>query len=334
MKLIIQIPCLNEEETLPATVADLPRTIEGVDEIEILVIDDGSDDRTREVAKECGVHHITGFPGNRGLARAFAQGLNTCLSLDADIIVNTDADNQYSGHDIPKLVAPIVEGQADIVIGDRETHTINHFSAFKKFLQKHGSILVGKASGVKIPDATSGFRAISREAALSLNVISDFSYTLETLIQAGGKRLKVISVPIRTNDKLRESRLFKSMFGFLRKSGSTMVRVYTTQQPLKVFLVPAFLALLISLIPFGRFLYFVIKGNGGGHIQSLIFGLILFFVSGFLTIIGVLAELINANRKLIEEVLKSTRDIRRPEAGGRQVEVESQGMGVGGRYSD
>lgn len=310
VKLIIQIPCFNEEGTLPVTVEDLPREINGVDEIEFLIIDDGSEDRTREVAKECGVHHITGFSGNRGLARAFQHGLNTCLALGADIIVNTDADNQYSGHDIPKLVAPIVKGEADIVVGDRETHTISHFSAFKKFLQKHGSILVGKASGIEVPDATSGFRAFSREAALSLNVISDFSYTLETLIQAGRKRMRIESVPIRTNEKLRESRLFTSMFSFVRKSGSTMVRVYTTQQPLKVFLVPAILFLAASLIPFGRFLYFVAKGNGGGHVQSLIFGLVLFFVSGFLTIIGVLAELITANRKLIEEILKTTRDKR------------------------
>jgi glycosyltransferase involved in cell wall biosynthesis len=310
MKLIVQIPCFNEEETLPVTIEDLPREIDGVDQIEYLIIDDGSADRTREIARGCGVHHITGFPGNRGLARAFQHGLNTCLALGADIIVNTDADNQYSGHDIPKLVAPIVNGDADIVIGDRETHTISHFSAFKKFLQKHGSILVGKASGVRIPDATSGFRAFSREAALSLNVISDFSYTLETLIQAGRKRLRVISVPIRTNTKLRESRLFKSMFSFVRKSGSTMVRVYTTNQPLKVFLVPAALFLAASLLPFGRFMFFVAKGNGGGHVQSLIFGLVLFFVSGFLTIIGVLAELINANRRLIEEILKTTRDKR------------------------
>lgn len=321
MKLIIQIPCFNEEATLPVTIADLPREIEGIDEIEYLIINDGSSDRTSDVARECGVHHVTGFPGNRGLARAFQCGINTCIALGADIIVNTDADNQYSGHDIPKLVAPVVRGEADIVIGDRETHTISHFSIFKKFLQKHGSILVGQVSGVKVPDATSGFRAFSREAALSLNVISDFSYTLESLVQAGSKRLAVVSVPIATNTKLRESRLFKSMFGFVRKSGSTMVRVYTTQQPLKVFLVPALLCFVGSLIPFGRFLYFVLKGDGGGHIQSLIFGLVLFFVSGFLTIIGVLAELINANRKLIEEVLKTTRDVRRSEVGDRKSET-------------
>ena len=319
MKLIIQIPCFNEEETLSVTIADLPREIDGVDLIEYLVIDDGSSDRTREVARECGVHHVTGFPGNRGLARAFQHGLNTCLALGADIIVNTDADNQYSGHDIPKLVAPIVKGEADVVIGDRETHTISHFSAFKKFLQKHGSMLVGKASGVDVPDATSGFRAISRDAALSINVISDFSYTLETLVQAGRKRLKVLSVPIRTNAKLRESRLFKSMFSFVRRSGSTMIRVYTTQQPLKVFLIAGSVFFIGSLIPFGRFLYFMLRGDSSGRIQSLILGLVLFSISGFLATIGVLAELISANRKLIEEVLKTTRDV-----GGQNSEFRIQ----------
>lgn len=308
MKLIIQIPCLNEEATLPVTIADLPRSIDGVDEVEYLIIDDGSTDRTREVAKECGVHHITGFSGNRGLARAFMKGVDTCLSLGADIIVNTDADNQYSGHDIPKLVEPILRGDADIVIGDRETHTISHFSHFKKFLQKHGSMLVGKASGVNVPDATSGFRALSRAAALDINVTSDFSYTLETLVQAGRKRLKVLSVPIATNEKLRESRLFKSMSGFVRRSGSTIIRVYTTHQPLKVFLVAASIFFAASLVPFGRFLFYAMAGNSGGRVQSLILGLVLFLISGFLSTVGILAELISTNRKLIEEILKTTRD--------------------------
>jgi len=313
MKLIIQIPCFNEEATLPLTLKDLPTTIDGIDEIEYLIIDDGSTDRTREVAAENGVQHITGFPGNRGLARAFAHGLNTCLSLGADIIVNTDADNQYNGHDIPQLVAPILLGKADIVVGDRQTHTIDHFSGFKKFLQKHGSFLVGRVSGARVPDATSGFRAMTRQAALSLNVISDFSYTLETLVQAGSKRLTVQSVPIRTNEKLRESRLFKSMFGFIRRSASTMVRVYTTNQPLKVFLIGAGIFLIGALIPFTRFAYFFLTGNSGGHIQSLILGLVLFVISAFLATIGILAELINSNRKLIEEILKNTRD-----TGGRK----------------
>jgi len=308
LKLIIQIPCLNEAETLPVTINDLPKSISGIDEIELLVIDDGSTDRTREVARECGVHHVVGFPGNRGLARAFAYGLTACLERGADIIVNTDADNQYCGEDIPKLVAPIMRGEADIVIGDRQTHTIGHFSRLKKFLQKHGSILVGALSKMPIPDATSGFRAISRQAALELNVISDFSYTLETLIQAGRKRLAVISVPIRTNKRLRESRLFKTMFGFVRRSASTLIRVYATHEPLKVFLGAAFVFLLGALFPFARFLYFAAMGNSGGRIQSLILGVALFLVSGFLATVGVLAELISANRKLIEEILKTTKD--------------------------
>ena len=313
MKLIIQIPCYNEEQTLALTVKDLPTEIPGIDEIEYLVIDDGSSDRTREVAKACGVHHVVGFPGNRGLARAFSCGINACLRKGADIIVNTDADNQYCGQDISKLVGPIVEGSADIVIGDRQTHTIGHFSAFKKLLQKHGSLFVGMLSRMDVPDATSGFRAFSRKSALELNVISDFSYTLETLIQAGSKRLAVQSVPIRTNEKLRESRLFKSMSSFLRRSGSTMIRVYTTNEPLKVFLITASVLMFCAIVPFARFAYFFLRGDGGGHVQSLFLGLILFVLSGFLTVIGVLAELINANRKLIEHVLTIIRDQREGE---------------------
>jgi glycosyltransferase involved in cell wall biosynthesis len=308
VKLIIQIPCYNEEETLPLTLADLPRDIPGIDSIEILVISDGSTDRTVEVARENGVHHITSFAQNRGLAKTFAKGINTCLALGADIIVNTDADNQYCGQDIPKLVGPVLRGEADIVIGERQTHSIGHFSRIKKFFQKHGSVLVGRLSNMEIPDATSGFRAFSRQAALELNVISTFSYTLETLIQAGRKRLAVHSVPIRTNEKLRESRLFTSMFDFMRRSGSTMIRVYTTHEPLKVFLTLALFFFAISLFPFARFLFFAMRGDTSGHIQSLIFGMVLFFTAGFLASVGILAELISANRKLVEEVLRIIRD--------------------------
>lgn len=310
MKCIIQIPCLNEESTLPVTLNDLPRTLPGVDTVEFLIIDDGSTDRTVEVARDWGVHHIVGFRRNRGLARAFSLGIDTCLARGADIIVNTDADNQYYGPDIAKLVAPLVAGEADIVVGDRETHTIEHFSGLKKFLQKHGSLLVGSFSGMQVPDATSGFRAMTREAALELNVISDFSYTLETLIQAGRKKLAVVSVPIRTNKVLRKSRLFKSIFSFVKRSAATMVRVYTTHEPLKVFSVAALACLTGALLLFGRFLYFYLSDGGGGRIQSLILGTVLFVTSAFFFTVGVLSDLINANRKLIEQILKKQRDTR------------------------
>jgi glycosyltransferase involved in cell wall biosynthesis len=293
---------------------DLPKSLPGIDVLEILVIDDGSTDRTVEVAKACGVHHVVGFRRNRGLARAFALGIDTCLARGADIIVNTDADNQYHGPDIAKLVAPIVAGEADIVVGDRQTQTIAHFSALKKALQKHGSLLVGSFAGMDVPDATSGFRAMSREAALDLNVISDFSYTLETLIQAGRKRLAVVSVPIRTNKVLRKSRLFRSIFSFVRQSAATMVRVYTTNEPLKVFSVAAFVLLVGALIPFGRFLYYFLRTGAAGHVQSLILGAVLFIASAFFFTVGVLADLINANRKLLEQLLRKQRDVHGPGA--------------------
>jgi len=310
MKCIIQIPCFNEEATLPVTIADLPKSLPGVDIVEYLIIDDGSSDRTVEVARSCGVHHIVGFRKNRGLARAFDLGINACLARGADIIVNTDADNQYCGQDIDKLVAPIVSGEADMVVGDRQTHNIDHFSSLKKFLQKHGSFMVGSFSGMHVPDATSGFRAMSRDAALELNVISDFSYTLETLIQAGRKHLAVVSVPIRTNEVLRESRLFKSAFTFVRRSASTMIRVYTTHEPLKVFTTAAVITMGLASVPFGRFIYFFIRDGGAGHIQSLIFGAVLFLLGAFFLTVGILADLMNANRKLLEQVLKKQRDIR------------------------
>ncbi len=308
MKCIIQIPCLNEEETLPVTLADIPRSLPGIDAVEILIIDDGSSDRTVEVARECGVHHIVGFRRNRGLARAFTLGLNACLSRGADIIVNTDADNQYYGPDIAKLVEPIVSGEADMVVGDRQTQSIKHFSKFKKFLQKHGSFLVGGVSRMRIPDATSGFRAMTRQTALELNVTSDFSYTLETLIQAGHKRLAVKSVPVKTNSVLRESRLFKSIFSFVRRSGSTMIRVYTTHEPLKVFTSAALAFFAAAFALFFRFLYFYFRQSGGGMIQSLIFGAVLFLTGAFLVTVGVLADLINTNRKLIEQILVKDRN--------------------------
>lgn len=308
MKLIIQIPCYNEEATLPTTVADLPRELPGIDSIEYLVVDDGSDDQTAEVARACGVHHVVGFPRNRGLARAFQCGINTCLDLGADIIVNTDADNQYHGGDIHLLVEPILARKADIVIGDRQTDNIKEFSPAKRFLQRQGSFIARVMSCTDVSDATSGFRAMSREAALQLNVVSNFSYTLETLIQAGRKHLAVISVPIRTNPKLRESRLFKSIFQFVKRSGATMVRVYTTHEPLKVFLTAALALLILGAIPFVRFLMFFLQGEGSGHTQSLVFGAVFCLGAGIIGTLGILADMITSNRKLIEELLRHQRD--------------------------
>ncbi len=308
MKCIIQIPCFNEEVTLPMTIRDLPKSLPGVDTVEFLVINDGSTDRTVAVAKACGVHHIVGFRKNRGLACAFDLGLRACLARGADIIVNTDADNQYCGHDIEKLVAPLIRAEADMVIGDRQTQTIRHFSGFKKFLQKHGSLMVGGFAGLRVPDATSGFRAMTRETALELNVTSDFSYTLETLIQAGQKKLAVVSLPIRTNAVSRESRLFKSIHSFVHRSAITMLRVYTWLRPLKVFGSAAMVVFLMSGLIFLRFLYYFITEGAAGRIQSLLLGTILFIMGTFFLTIGILADMINTNRKLIERLLRDCRD--------------------------
>src|ERR671913_2193078 len=273
MKLIIQIPCFNEETTLPETLGDLPRAIEGIGEVEWLVIDDGSTDRTVQVAREHGVHHIVRLTNNRGLAAAFQAGLDASLKLGADIVVNTDADNQYYGGDIPKLVAPILDGQADMVIGDRETDQIDHFSPLKKRLQRLGSAVVRRASGTDVPDTTSGFRAYNREAALQMQVVSKFTYTLESIIQAGKMLVAVDHVPIRTNPKTRESRLFGSISSYVRTNALAIFRVYTQYEPLRVFLAAATVAALIGAVIWTRFLYFYFfSDDPGGHIQSLILG--------------------------------------------------------------
>jgi len=307
MKLIVQIPCYNEEGTLPATLADIPREIDGVDTVEILIIDDGSTDRTVAVARELGVDHIVRNKNNKGLARSFRAGLDACLRLGADIIVNTDGDNQYEGADIPLLIRPILEGHADIVVGDRQTHAITHFSPVKKLLQKSGSFVVRNLSGLDIPDAVSGFRAISRDSAIQMNIISPFSYTIEMLIQSGKKHLAVTSVPIRTNPKTRESRLFKSVPRFLERSLTTMVRMYTMYQPLRVFFLIGTVLSVIGVLPILRFLYFYVSGAGGGHIQSLILGGTLLII-GFVTfLIGLVADLINFNRQLLEMTLERVR---------------------------
>lgn len=309
MKLIIQIPCYNEAKYLPITLQDLPREIEGIDQIETLVVDDGSRDSTAKVARKNGVDHVVRFRKHRGLAAAFSAGLEACLLHEADIIVNTDADNQYRGADIPKLIAPILKGQADIVIGDRQTQQIEHFSWIKKKLQKWGSSVVKFLSKTDVPDAPSGFRAVSREAALKINVLSDFSYTLETLIQAGNIGLSVKSVPIETNEKIRDSRLFTNLFSFLKRSGSTILRSYTMYKPLKIFSVLALIFFVLGLIPGIRFLYFVCIGSYQGHIQSLILTAILLIASFLLAVMAVLSDLIASNRKLIEEILRRVRRI-------------------------
>lgn len=309
MKLIVQIPCFNEEKTIGQTVGDIPRQIKGIDELKILVIDDGSTDNTIEAARQAGVDYIVKNRGNKGLARTFWKGFDACLKLGADIIVNTDGDNQYHGRDIPKLIIPILEQQADIVVGDRQTNTIAHFSPLKKKLQSVGSFVVRLLSGTQIPDTVSGFRAFTREAAMQLNIVSPFSYTIETVIQAGKKDFVITSVPIGTNPKTRESRLFKSVPDFIERSLTTMLRMYTMYQPFRVFVYIGVLLMAAGIIPAVRFLYFYLGGNGSGHVQSLILSTIL-FISGFQSfLIGLLADVIGFNRKLIEEALWRVKQI-------------------------
>jgi len=314
MKLIIQIPCLDEEQTLPQTLADLPSEIPGVDVIEILIIDDGSRDRTVEVAREHGVRHIVSFPRNRGLAYAFKAGLDACLRLGADVIVNTDGDNQYRGEDIRAIVRPIVAGEADMVVGDRRTDQIAEFSFVKKKLQKLGSAVVRQVSRTGVADTTSGFRAFSRDAALQLNLVSEFTYTLETIIQAGQRRMAVTSVPIRTNPKTRPSRLFRGIPQYLRRSVGTILRIFLMYRPLTVF---SWLGGLLFVAGFGvgvRFLYYFFTGDGSGHVQSVVLAAALLMIGVQIAVMGLLADLIGANRKLVEDVLVR---VKRLEAGRR-----------------
>jgi glycosyltransferase involved in cell wall biosynthesis len=307
MKLIVQIPCLNEVATLGETIRAIPRAIAGVDSVELLVIDDGSSDGTGDRARELGVDYIVRHTHNRGLARAFRTGLDACLKLGADIIVNTDADNQYDARAIPQLIAPILEGAADIVIGDRQTHGVAHFSAGKRGLQALGSAVVRRLSGVDVPDAVSGFRALSRDAALQMNIVSPFSYTIEMLIQAGSKNLAVTSIPVATNSPTRPSRLFRNVAHFIARSGVTMVRMYTMYRPLTTFSYIGVALLLIGTIPIARFLVFWVQGDSSGHVQSLVLGGA-FLTIGFVTLlIGLLADLVNFNRQLIELTLEKVR---------------------------
>jgi glycosyltransferase involved in cell wall biosynthesis len=319
MKLIVQIPCFNEEATLPQTVADIPTRIDGIAQIEILVIDDGSTDRTVEVAWAAGVDHVVRHHANRGLARSFRTGLDACLRLGADIIVNTDGDNQYAGADIPRLIRPILEGRADIVIGDRQPGQIAHFSPLKKRLQALGSWVVRQLSATSVPDAVSGFRAISRDAALQLNILSGFSYTIEMLIQAGRRRMAIVSVPVKTNPVDRPSRLFKSIPRFISLSVATMLRAFSMYKPLRVFFLIGLVLSLVGAVPVLRFLYFWMLGDSAGHIQSLILGGVL-LVIGFVTfLIGLVADLISFNRQLLELVLEKLRRLELEERPGSVV---------------
>lgn len=301
MKLIIQIPCYNEAETLEIALNDLPKKIEGIDCIEYLIINDGSKDRTVEVAKKWGVHHVVNFKQNKGLAKGFMAGLDGCLRNGADIIVNTDADNQYCGEDIEKLIRPILNGEADMVVGARPIDETEHFSWIKKKLQHFGSWVVRKASNTDIPDAPSGFRAFSKEAAMRINVVNDYTYTLETIVQAGRERIAITSVPIRTNGELRPSRLFNSIMGYVKKSMLTIIRAYMMYKPLRCFSFVAIIPTLIGLLIGCRYLYFVAMGTSGGHVQSLLLACTL-IILGFVTlVVGLLADVLAANRKLIED---------------------------------
>ncbi len=311
MKLIIQIPCYNEAETLPVTLSQLPRALPGIDAIEWLVVDDGSQDHTAEVASQFGVQHIHRFSHRVGLARAFVTGLDLALRAEADVIVNTDADNQYDARDIPHLIRPILEHRADLVVGDRGVANLANFSSAKRLIHRLGSWIVQLASGARVPDATSGFRAFSREAALRMTVLSEFSYTVETLIQAGQRNLKVAYVPVRTGPKLRDSRLVRSIPHYLAQSIVIIIRAYTMYHPIRIFLVFGLVFILIGLAPTVRFLYFYLIGDGTGHIQSLIFAAVSMIVGFQVLLIGLLADLIGFNRKILEEVLYR---LRRSEA--------------------
>ncbi len=303
MKLVIQIPCYNEENTLPATYRDLPREIHGIDEIEVLVVDDGSTDATVDVARALGVQHVLSLGRNRGLAEAFVKGLEYALSVGADIIVNTDADNQYRGADIARLVEPILAQQADIVVGDRGVTTVSEFSSLKRKLQQLGSWVVQQAAGVAIPDATSGFRALSREAALRTIILSQYSYTLESLIQAGARKMSVKYVPVQINPQTRPSRLMRNIPHYLFNSTKTIIQAYTMYRPIRVFFFFGGLMVALGTLLGGRFLVFYLADQGNGHVQSLVLTSILLIVGFQVILIGLLADLIGANRKILEETL-------------------------------
>ncbi len=320
-KLIIQIPCLNEAETLPATLADLPRSIPGVDVVEVLVIDDGSRDGTADRARACGVDHIVRLRRNKGLAAAFQAGIDACLKAGADFIVNTDADNQYAGSDIPKLLTPLLRGDADIAIGDRNIAGLRHMSWRKRRLQALGSWVVRQVSNTSVPDTTSGFRAYTRDAAMRMTIVSEFSYTLESIIQAGKKRMAIAHVPVSVNPRTRESRLFDSVFSYIKKSGATIVRIYTMYEPLKVFTYLALLILLVGAAGFVRLFYYYLHGLAARHIASAVASGVIVTLGMVVLVIGLLADVISANRKLLEDLVYRVRTLESPP---RDVERDRQ----------
>ena len=319
-KLIIQIPCLNEAATLPATLADLPKSVPGVDVIETLVIDDGSRDGTADVARACGVDHVVRLTRNKGLAAAFSAGIDAALKQGADFIVNTDADNQYAGHEIARLVAPLLRGEADIVIGDRNIAELAHMSWQKRQLQRLGSWVVRQVSSTSVPDTTSGFRAYTREAALRMTIVSEFSYTLETIIQAGKKRMAIAHVPVETNPRTRESRLFDSIFGYIKRSAATIVRIYAMYEPLKIFSYIGAGIFGAGVLLALRFLYnYMTDFTGGGrYVQSLIISAVLMIVGFQVLLIGLVADVISANRKLLEDVVYRMRKLEIRERGSER----------------
>ena len=318
MKLIIEIPCFNEADSLPQTIGALPRVLPGVDEIEVLVVDDGSTDGTSEVAERLGVHHVERHRMNRGLAAAFRTGLERALAEGADIIVNTDADNQYDGGDIGRLIAPIVAGRADVAIGDRGVRDNAHFGWVKRRLQVLGSATLRRLSKTQVTDAVSGFRALSRRAAQRINITSDFSYTTEMLIQAGRKRMAVVSVPIRTNGVERPSRLFRSVPEFILYTATTMIRVYAMYNPLRIFVLAGVAVTLVGLAPMVRFLWFYLQGDGSGHVQSLVIGGALMVLGVMTVMLGALADLIGRNRLLLEQALERLRALEDKVVTGRE----------------
>lgn len=307
MKVFVQIPCLNEEKTLPSVLKTIPKKIRGVDSIEILIIDDGSTDRTVEIAKKYGVKHFVIHSKNMGLARSFHDGVNYALAQGADIIVNTDGDNQYPQEAIGELVQPIINGEAEIVIGDRQTRQIEHFSWFKKLMQRFGSWVVNKAAGTNLPDAASGFRAYSKEALMRINIITQFSYCMETIIQAGNKHIPITSIEIRTNPKTRESRLFKNIWQHMFRSGTAIVRSYVMYRPHLIFISLGTFLLILGLVPFIRYAVLYLSGDRGSHIQSLLLGAVLIFAAIIAYALAVISDIIRTNRTLLEDQLERTK---------------------------